>query len=100
MLDNHFGKSADFKWRRKSEEDVVIRTWKMELSGRRKIGKQKTEVERCYTKRPEGERSKERRSTIQEKMENENVMRRPQVREGNEDEVESVLSPYSQSEPW
>ena len=67
---------------RKTGEDVVIRTWKMEVSGRRKIGKQKTEVERCFTKRPEGEGSAERRSTRTEKMENENFMRRPQIWKG------------------
>ena len=44
---------------------------KMEVSGRRKIG---TEVERCYTKRHEGERSTERST----RPENKNLMRRPQ----------------------
>ena len=48
----------------------------MEVNGHRNI---KTEVERCFSKRHEGERSTERRSTRPENMENENSMRRLQI---------------------
>ena len=60
---------------RKTEKDVVMRTWKMEVRGHRNT---KTDVERCYTERHE-DISTERRSTRPKKMENENLMRRPQI---------------------
>ena len=45
-----------------------------------KVRKTESEVERCYTKRHEGElRSTERRSTRPENVEIENSMRRPQI---------------------
>ena len=35
----------------KAEEDVIMRAWKIEVSGHRKIGRpNKTEVDQCYTK--------------------------------------------------
>ena len=46
-----------------------------ESEWRPKERKTETEVERCYTKRHEGERSTERRCTRTEKMGNENLMR-------------------------
>ena len=50
----------------------------MEANVHRKLGRPKIEVERCYTKRHEGERSTETRSTRLENFENENSMDEPQ----------------------
>ena len=60
---------------RKTGDVVVMRTCKMKVGGHRKT---ETEVERCYEKRHEGERSKDR-STRPENVEIENWMRRPQM---------------------
>ena len=66
---------------RKTEEDVVMRTWKMEVGGQRHIGRQKlrwSDLIRIYMKAP-GERSKDKRSTKPENVEIENSMSRPQI---------------------
>ena len=55
---------------RKTEEDVVMRTWKMKVGGHRKIGRPKL---RWYKKRHEGE-------PRPENVEIENLIRRPQIR--------------------
>ena len=55
----------------RNTEDVVMRTWKMEVDGHQK----KTE---CYKKRHEGERSKDRRNTRPENVEIDS-MHRPQI---------------------
>ena len=46
---------------RKTEEDVVMKTWKWGWTP--KDRKNETEMDRFYTKRHDGERSKDRRST-------------------------------------
>ena len=64
---------------RRDEEYVVMRTWKMEVGGHRKMERPKPRW-RDVIRRHEGERSTERRSTRPENMVNENSMRRPQIR--------------------
>ena len=70
-------REARLRWlghvERSRDANVIMRTWKW-VRHRKKT---KTEVERCYTKRYEGERSTERRGTRSENSENENLMRRP-----------------------
>ena len=57
---------------RKTEEEEILRTWKMEVSATEwtlKNRKTKTEVARWYEERHEGDRSKERRSTRLDNLE-------------------------------
>ena len=61
---------------KKTEEDIVMRTWKTEVSETPKDRTTKTEVKQSYTKRYEGERSTERRSAILENVDNENFKNR------------------------
>ena len=51
----------------------------MKVGGHRKIGRQKLRWSYVIKKRPERERSKERRRTWPENVEIENSMRRPQI---------------------
>ena len=82
---------------RKTEEDVVMRTWKAEVNGTTKDRKAKTEVERCYTKRREGDRSTDRRSSRTENLENENAICRPQHWENAEEENKMIHKKYGKS---
>ena len=67
------------------------------MNGTTKDRKAKTEVERCYTKRREGERSTDRRSSRTENLENENVIRRPHHREKAEEENKMIHKKYGKS---
>ena len=72
-------REARLRWLRpvdRKAEDIVMRTLKMEVSGR-KIGRPKQRC--CYTKRDRGDRSTERRSTRPQNVEIENSMRRSQI---------------------
>ena len=61
-------------WReRLFKEDVVIRTWKMEVGGHGKIGRSKL-GRSDLIRRHEGETSKDRRSARTENVEIENSM--------------------------
>ena len=54
-----------------TDVQTVLRTWKMEVSGHRKIGRLKLRWTAVILKRmDEGERSTERRSTRHENVEN------------------------------
>ena len=61
---------------RKTEGDVVMSTWNMEVGGHRKIGGPKLRWSDVIRK---GKTSKDRRSTIPENVEIENLMCRPQI---------------------
>ena len=63
---------------RKTEEDVVMRTWKMEVGGDRKLGRSKL-GRSDVIRRQEGETSTDRRSARPENIEIENSTRRPEM---------------------
>ena len=64
---------------RKTEDDAVMRTWKMELGGHRKIKRPELRWIDVMRKKHEEETSKDRRSIRPENVEFENSMRRPQI---------------------
>ena len=63
---------------KKTEEDVVMRSWKMELSGHRGIGRRKLRGSDAIRKDMKGVKIEDRRSTSTEKVENENSVRPPE----------------------
>ena len=57
----------------KTGEDVMSTTWKMKVSGHRKVGITKLRWRDVIQKRHEGDWSTERRSTIQKNVDNETL---------------------------
>ena len=80
-------REARLRWlghvERKTEEDAVMRTWQMEVSGHQKIGRPKLRWSDVMRQIHEGETSKDRRSTRTENNEIETSMGRPQIGKGD-----------------
>ena len=74
---------------RKTEKEVVMRTWKLEVGRHRNIGKRKSRWSDVIRKDMREKGVKERRSTRPENVEIENTMYRPQI--GTTPEKESLV---------
>ena len=83
---------------RKTEEDVVIRTWKMEVGVHRKIGRQKLRWSDVIRKYMKEKQVKIEEAQDGENVEIENLMRRPPNREKAEEEANLWYRRYDDTE--